>query len=75
MNNNNYNSNNGINNNIDNNNIYNGGIYNSSSSQRYNTPDIIGRGNIGSNSYNLFNGKNNFVNKMMFSNWNNTYKL
>ena len=75
LNNNNYNSNNGINNNIDNNNIYNGGIYNSSSSQRYNTPDIIGRGNIGSNSYNLFKEKNNFVNKMMFSNWNNTYKL
>jgi hypothetical protein len=39
--------------------------------QRYKTPDIINKKSPSS----FFNGTKNFINKMMFSNWNNTYKL
>jgi hypothetical protein len=47
----------------------NGGNYNPT--QRYKTPDIINKASPST----FFNGTKNFINKMMFSNWNNTYKL
>ena len=74
---NNYNSNYNTNLNINNNNNnmlnrynnLNGGNYNPT--QRYKTPDIINKASPST----FFNGTKNFINKMMISNWNNTYKL
>ena len=77
--NNNYNSNLNINNNNMNINNNNGLLnrYNNFNEgynnpiQRYKTPDIINKASPST----FFNGTKNFINKMMFSNWNNTYKL
>ena len=69
--NNNYNNNLNINNNntLNRYNNLNNGNYNPI--QRYKTPDIINKASPST----FFNGTKNFINKMMFSNWNNTYKL